>query len=123
MSGTGNRTLTLAGTDLNFSTSPSSQVFNLTIGEPSGGGQTTLEVNGQVAWRVSSNNTYTGGTIINAGRLRGDTAQTFGTGSVQLTSDDAQIFLFNGGVTYPNDFYIRGNGTPENGGPYGRDSF
>jgi autotransporter-associated beta strand protein len=58
-------------------------------------------------------NTYTGGTYIHSGRISQSTANTFGSGPV---------YIFPGGQTNSNgtfpttNFFIAGNGTPEQGG-------
>ncbi len=63
-SGSGARTVTLAGT----STSSNSSSLNSVVGDGSGGA-TSLVKNGTAAWVLGGANTYTGSTTVNAGTL------------------------------------------------------
>jgi autotransporter-associated beta strand protein len=77
-----------------------------------------------------TNNTYTGGTIINSGRLQADGTNAFGTGPVRVREyytvggtgvrDGGSAFLAAAG-TYTNSFIIAGRGSLNDGssGPFG----
>jgi fibronectin-binding autotransporter adhesin len=62
-------------------------------------------------------NSYTGGTIIQAGRLWADTVDAFGTGTVTVLPG-GQAFLNIAG-TFNNAFDLSGAGAPENAGVLG----
>lgn len=57
-------------------------------------------------------NTYSGGTIINGGRINSDHPQCFGTGTVTV-NPGGQAWLTIGAGVYANDFVISGTGAPE----------
>lgn len=63
MSGTGNRILTLTGTYSGVS------VLAPRIVDPTGGGVTSLTKSGTANWVLANNNTYTGSTTVNGGKL------------------------------------------------------
>jgi fibronectin-binding autotransporter adhesin len=63
-------------------------------------------------------NTYTGGTIINGGRIAAANAGAFGTGLVTINSG-GQAYLTVGAGTYPNNFVINGLGATEGAGVLG----
>jgi autotransporter-associated beta strand protein len=110
-SGTGARTLTLTGTDPN-AVAPTGQTLSAIIGDAAAGQATTVVKNGNNAWQLAGNNTYSGGTLINAGRLRANTSvNAFGTGPVTV-ADGAQAYLNQTG-TYNNPFTIAGLGIAE----------
>jgi autotransporter-associated beta strand protein len=115
-SGSGDRTLTLDGTD-DVLLKTSSHNLTATIGDGTGG-KTTIVKNGTNAWNLSgASNTYSGGSTVNGGRLRANSANGFGTGPVAV-SDGAQAYLGTG-ATFTNPFTIAGIGITETGGNYG----
>jgi autotransporter-associated beta strand protein len=63
-------------------------------------------------------NTYTGGTIINGGRMAAANVGAFGTGTVTINSG-GQAYLTVGAGTYANNFVINGLGATENAGVLG----
>ncbi|MDB6076214.1 MAG: sorting protein, partial [Verrucomicrobiaceae bacterium] len=75
----------------------------LTVGEYAGAIAASTEV-----LDLEGNNTYSGGTFINGGRVRAGTSTAFGTGQVTVLNG-AQAFLL--GSTYTNAFNIAGSGT------------
>jgi fibronectin-binding autotransporter adhesin len=116
MSGSGARTLFLTGTDPNPS-SLGSNALNSVIADATGGA-TVLEKDGNNAWVLSGNNSYSGGTLINNGRLRANSSvNAFGSGTVTVAGG-AQAYL-NLGSTFPNAFSIQGNGVAESSGSLG----
>lgn len=65
----------------------------------------------------STNNDYSGGTIIQAGRLQAAAVNAFGTGTVEVLPG-GQAFLATAG-TYTNAFNLSGSGAPETAGALG----
>lgn len=109
--GSGARTLTLTGSDFT-PTAPTGQTLSAIIGDAVAGQPTSIVKNGSSAWQLAGNNTYSGGTIINAGRLRANTSvNAFGTGPVTV-ANGAQAYLNQTG-TYNNPFSIAGLGIAE----------
>jgi fibronectin-binding autotransporter adhesin len=108
--GTGARTLTLTGTDPTPLV-PIGQTLTAVIGDAAAGQPTTIVKNGNIAWQLAGNNTYSGGSMVNAGRLRANSANAFGTGPVTV-ADGAQAYLAVAG-TYNNAFSIAGLGIAE----------
>src|SRR5207244_9901642 len=89
----GTRTLTLSGSKIG-------NVFGLTLADNDTGGDdlTALLKSGPGSWIITANNTYTGGTTINAGSLQvgnGGTTGSLGTGTV---TDNGNL-TFNRGDT------------------------
>ncbi len=114
--GPGPDTLFLIGTDpdpLNIGANAiSSAITNASAGA------TSIEKDGNNAWNLSGNNSYSGGTIVNNGRLRAtSSANAFGTGSVTVAGG-AQAYL-NVAGSFPNAFAIQGNGITESAGNLG----
>lgn len=66
---------------------------------------------------ATTNNDYSGGTIIQAGRLQTSSTNSFGTGTVQVTPG-GQAFLAVAG-TYTNAFDLSGLGAPSVAGSQG----
>lgn len=67
-------------------------------------------------------NTYSGGTVINGGRITASNVSSFGTGTVTINGDETvggQAFLAVSGGTYANDFGISGIGSSESAGNLG----
>jgi autotransporter-associated beta strand protein/parallel beta-helix repeat protein len=115
-SGSGARTLVLAGVDPNPLLIGGNGLSSVIA--DGAGGATTIEKDGNNAWNLSGNNTYSGGTVVSGGRLRANTsANAFGTGPVTVASG-GQAYL-NVGSTFPNAFIIAGMGIPETEGNYG----
>jgi autotransporter-associated beta strand protein len=110
-SGSGARTLTLTGTDFN-PVAPMGNTLSGVIADAAAGQPTSIVKNGNGVWQLAGNNTYSGGSIVNAGRLRANnSANAFGTGPVTV-ADGAQAYLnFTG--TYNNAFSIAGVGIAE----------
>lgn len=65
----------------------------------------------------STNNSYTGGTIVQAGRIVTESASAFGAGSVTVLPG-GQVSFGNGG-SFTNAFTLSGLGAPENAGVLG----
>lgn len=63
-------------------------------------------------------NTYTGGTIINLGRISASNAKAFGTGTVTVNSG-GQAYLSGASNIHTNNFVINGPGATENYGVLG----
>lgn len=80
--GTGARTFTLGGTYTG------DNIMGVTIRDQSGAAQTSLAKNDAGTWILTANNTYTGNTVINDGKLiigHGGTVGNVGTGGVILS--------------------------------------
>jgi autotransporter-associated beta strand protein len=115
-SGSGDRTLSLDGTD-QVLLKTSSHNLTATVGNGTGG-NTAIVKNGTNAWSLGgTNNTYSGGSVVNGGRLRANTANAFGSGPV-IVSDGAQAYLGTG-AAFTNPFTIAGIGITEFGGNFG----
>ena len=108
MSGSGARTLTLAGNDTSLAT----QTITSVIADGTGGA-TSIVKNGSNSWLFSIANSYSGGTTINLGRIRVTNAGAFGGGSVTV-ANGGQAYL-NAGSNFTNNFFIVGNGVTESG--------
>ncbi len=109
-SGSGARTLTLTGVD-QTPLAIGGNVISGIIADGTGGA-TSIVKNGNNAWNLQGVNTYSGGSIVNAGRLRANTsASAFGTGPVTV-ANGAQGYL-NVGAAFNNDFNIAGIGVAE----------
>jgi autotransporter-associated beta strand protein len=116
MSGLGNRSLTLAGTDPNALNIGGNVISSVISNGP--GGVTSILKQGNNAWNLTAANTFSGGIVINAGRVRANTsAAAFGTGAVTV-NDGAQAYC-NVGATFPNAFFLEGIGIPEPDGNFG----
>jgi autotransporter-associated beta strand protein len=81
--------------------------FSGAIGDGGNGYGITKNGGGQLT--LSGNNTYSGGTIINAGRLNVSTTSGFGTGNVTIASGAFTGITHSG--TMSNNFTIAGSGT------------
>ena len=115
-SGSEDRTFILAGSDPNPLVI-GGNVLSSIIADGSSG-STTVQKDGNNAWNLTGVNTYSGGSMVNGGRLRANTsASAFGTGPVTV-ADGAQAYC-NVGATFPNAFFIQGSGIPETEGNYG----
>ncbi len=66
---------------------------------------------------INQDNTYSGGTTINGGRVESNGVPGFGTGAVVVSSGGQAWVNANG--TYPNDFTINGIGVTEGAGNLG----
>lgn len=108
-------TLALTGTDPN-PLNLSDNGISSTIAD--GSGAASIEKDGNDSWILSGNNSYTGGTVVNGGRLRANASvNAFGTGPVAV-GDGAQAYL-NVGGTFPNAFTLQGIGATETAGNLG----
>jgi autotransporter-associated beta strand protein len=81
--------------------------FSGAIGDGGNGYGITKNGGGQLT--LSGNNTYSGGTIINAGRLNVSTTSGFGTGNVTIASGAFTGITHSGTMT--NNITIAGSGT------------
>ncbi len=106
MSGSGSRTLTLTGNDPTQTT----QTIGTAIGNPATGA-TSVVMNGNGSIQLNVASTYSGGTMINSGRLRTGNGGAFGSGAVTVASG-AQAYL-NAAGTYVNNFNLAGIGLTE----------
>jgi len=97
-SGTGTKILTLKG-----STSATGEISGAII--DSAGGATSLLKAGSGTWTLSGNNSYSGGTFVNAGSLIAGHNNAVGTGSVTVTSGS---FIIESGVTLSNSVILAG---------------
>ncbi|MFD0893871.1 DNRLRE domain-containing protein [Luteolibacter ambystomatis] len=114
-SGSGDRVFTLGGSDPDpFKGSTNTLAGIITDGP---GGRTSVVKSGGNSWVLSGTNTWSGGTRIEAGRLRGNNPSGFGTGPV-MVADGGQIYLASAS-SFANAFTIVGLGIPEIGGNYG----
>jgi fibronectin-binding autotransporter adhesin len=68
--------------------------------------------------QLSGNNTYDGGTIINAGRVNATNAGSFGTGAVTINSGGSAFFITSN-ITNTNNLNIAGIGFTETSGNLG----
>ena len=67
---------------------------------------------------INGNNTYSGGTWINSVQIRPTKATAFGTGTVDVgagMTSGGQIRFGTAGLTFANNFVIRGHGVKQNG--------
>ncbi len=110
--GTGPRTLTLTGTDLNTLVI-ASQTLSGVLADAGPGQPTSIVKNGNNAWILGSANTYTGGTTINSGRVRASVAGAFGTGPI-IVANGAQAYFNGSAGTYVNNISLSGIGITEN---------
>ena len=74
----GARTLTLTGSNTGANN------ISMDIDDDGAGGATTVIKSGAGSWRLSSGNTYTGGTTLNAGQLHVESNTALGTGTVTI---------------------------------------
>ena len=81
MTGSGARTLALTGTDASLANQEI--VGAITDGA---GGATSIIKNGNNNWEFGGANTYSGGTTVNAGRIRLTTGGTLGSGNVLVAN-------------------------------------
>jgi autotransporter-associated beta strand protein len=108
----GPRTITFTATDPNPSTI-SNNIFGLQINDQDGStGKTTVVKNGPSGWQFNNSNNYSGGTVINAGRIRANTATAYGSGSVTV-ADGGQAYVSAGNITVNNPITIIGIGPQE----------
>ncbi len=112
-SGIGPRTLTLTGTGTETLSTP--QLVSASIGDGSGGA-TSLVKSGAGEWTLGAANSYTGGTMINVGRLRAMNGGAFGPGSVTVASGAQAYFNATSGNTFINNFFIAGTGIADGTG-------
>lgn len=113
--GTGARIFTLGGTYAG------DNVMGVTIRDQNGTAQTSLAKNDAGTWILTANNTYTGNTVINDGKLiigNGGTVGNVGTGKVILAFDTgtlgfnrSDIFNFAGEISGPGTIEQMGEGT------------
>ncbi|HWK69173.1 MAG TPA: autotransporter-associated beta strand repeat-containing protein [Rhizobiaceae bacterium] len=114
-SGTGARTFTLGGTYAG------DNIMGVTIRDQSGTAQTSLAKNDAGTWILTANNTYTGNTVINDGKLiigNGGTTGNVGTGEVILAFSTGTLgfnrgdtFNFAGKISGPGIIEQMGEGT------------
>ena len=109
-SGSGARTLTLTGID-QTPLAIAGQTLSANITDAGAGQPTSVVKNGNSGWVLSGTNSYTGGTTINAGRLRASSVSAFGMGGVTV-ANGAEAYLGVAG-TYTNSFMIAGIGVAE----------
>jgi autotransporter-associated beta strand protein len=103
--GTNITTLTLNGT------STGANAITGIIGNGSGGGLLALEKFGAGTWSLqNTNNSYSGGTTVNAGTLQALTAGSLGTGQVTLTGGALHL-INNANTAYNNNVAVSGNST------------
>ena len=105
-SGSGDRTLTLAGT------STGANAMASVIADP-GTGTTSLTKSGAGTWVLTGANTYTGATTISGGTLQignGGTAGSLSTSSA-ITNDATLVFNRSDTITQGTDFASAINGT------------
>ena len=91
-----------------------------TFGTPVVAGQftpTTLVKNGPGNVTTVANNLYTGGTIINAGRIHANTALALGLGNITIR--DGGTLLTNVLTGFSNNINVTGLGMTEGGGTFG----
>ena len=88
-------------------------VVNATITD-NGTGVVSLVQSGVSTTQLNFVNSYSGGTYINSGRVRGQTVGAFGTGPI-YTAPGTQAY-FNQAGTWTNDLYLSGMGYWETGG-------
>ncbi|RVI65210.1 autotransporter outer membrane beta-barrel domain-containing protein [Sinorhizobium meliloti] len=113
--GTGARTFTLGGTYAG------DNIMGVTIRDQSGTAQTSLAKNDAGTWILTANNTYTGNTVINDGKLiigNGGTVGNVGTGEVILAFPSGVLGLnrsdtvnFAGRISGPGTVEQMGEGT------------
>ena len=82
-------------------------------------GDMTLTKSGTGSLTISTANTYTGGTILNAGTLVAGSATAFGTGAIQINEGALDM----GGYTVSNSLHVNGDATISNGACIMRDNF
>ncbi|MBM0105007.1 autotransporter-associated beta strand repeat-containing protein [Steroidobacter sp. S1-65] len=114
-SGTGARTFTLGGTYTG------DNIMGVTIRDQSASAQTSLAKNDAGTWILTANNTYTGNTVINDGKLiigNGGMSGNVGTGQVILAFDTGTLgfnrsdtFNFAGQISGPGIIEQMGEGT------------
>ena len=76
-----------------------------------------MSVHGSGGYVTLANaNSYTGGTYILSGRVSQPTAVTFGTGPIYIFAGGEINPGANFPITFTNNVFIAGNGTPETGG-------
>lgn len=108
-SGSGARTLTLAGSDVSTNTMAARIVDGT-------GGATALVKDGAGTWVLTGTNSYTGVTTVSGGVLQvgaGSTSGLLGTGNVVNNAG----LVFNRAGTVTNNAVISGNGAITNEGP------
>ena len=114
-SGTGARTFTLGGTYTG------DNIMGVTIRDQSASAQTSLAKNDAGTWILTADNTYTGNTVINDGKLiigNGGMSGNVGTGQVILAFDTGTLgfnrsdtFNFAGQISGPGIIEQMGEGT------------
>lgn len=111
-------TLTLTNGVVTGNLTTTDQEIKATIADYNISTPLTLVKNGRNDIILTISNTYTGGTVINDGRLQVNTSgAAFGTGTVTVNGG-GQAFL-SGAFTVPNNFVIAGNGVTEAAGNLG----
>ena len=115
LSGAGDRTIALGGTNTGLNT------MGGTIADAGTNGKTTLAKNDSGTWVLTGNNTYTGNTVVNDGNLiigNGGTTGNAGAGNVivdsatsTLSINRSDAFNFNGTLSGPGALAQIGTGT------------
>jgi len=102
-----------------ITTGADSQAVNVLIADYDGATPLTVVKNGPGALaNFNKANTYTGGTIINGGRINAANVGAFGTGNVTVNSG-GQAYLITPSAIYPSPFTIEGTGPTETAGNLG----
>lgn len=114
----------VANPTINLSTamSPVYSVFNnstlnYTLGGAALSGTQVLTKSGSGTVTLNSGNSFSGGTILNAGTLAANTATSLGTGPVTLNGGTLQ--LFNNNLIFSNTIIANGNGAVSSGSQSG----
>ncbi len=90
------------------------QINRVTLRDFDGETPLTLVKTGPGAVALSAvANTYSGGTVVNNGRLQANHLSAFAAGEVLVDGDTAQIYLNVGSGSFANTFEIRGDGPTE----------
>ncbi len=105
--------ISLTGTGDTINSSPTANMRQLLSGTISGGAGSSLTLNSSASYsggiELGGNNTYQGGTFINAGNVRVDTNTAFGTGSVTLNPPSfASIQYGTSGLSISNNLILDG---------------
>ena len=114
---TSNGTLTVTSGSPTGNLTTTIHAIRVVIEDESPGNPLTLVKNNNNITILDRVNTYTGGTIINGGRINTDNTSAFGTGTVTVNAG-GQAWLTQSGA-YANNFVINGTGVTEGAGDLG----